>query len=105
MLDKETRRAIASGYLKIYPVRYFWEAFEIATGVAFGAKSVHEKKFQTGTALDIISKKLARISNKKLIESHDKKQSDFVKQPLQIAASTQETDSKNVRSKKTTSRS
>ncbi len=66
MLDKETRQAIARNYLKIYPVRYFWEAFEIATGVAFGAKSVHEKTFAKGTALDIISKKLAKMDHKKL---------------------------------------
>jgi lon-related putative ATP-dependent protease len=67
MLDKETRQAIAKGFLKIYPVRYFWEAFEIATGVSFGAKTVHEKKFIIGSALDVISKKLVRLSKKKTV--------------------------------------
>lgn len=65
MLDKETRAAIGKGFLKIYPVRYFWEAFELATGVPLGAKSIQEKNFLAGSALDIIKNKLAALSMKK----------------------------------------
>ncbi len=85
MLDKETRQAIARGFLKIYPVRYFWEAFELATGVAFGARSVHESKFAPGTALEMISKKLAKMTHKKL-ESADAKHEPVYHELVPVAA-------------------
>lgn len=69
MLNKETRQAIAKGYLSIYPVRYFWEAFELATGVAFGARSIYDKHFEERTALSIIAKKLASIPRKGVVSS------------------------------------
>lgn len=102
MLDKETRRAIAKGVLKIYPVRYFWEAFEIATGVKFGAKSIQDKNFAPGTALDIISKRLARVSRKK-IQSPTKVETELTELPAQ-AASRKRTGSKNGKSRNSTSR-
>lgn len=102
MLDKETRQAIAKGFLKIYPVRYFWEAFEIATGVKFGAKSIQDKKFASGTALDIISKKLAHVSRKK-IESPSKAENS-ANGVAPLAASRKRTGIKNAKSRKSPSR-
>ncbi|MEZ4742263.1 MAG: ATP-binding protein [Bdellovibrionota bacterium] len=58
MLQKDVREAVKSGYLKIFPVRYFWEAFELATGVPLGTKSISTKTFTRGSALDIIAKKI-----------------------------------------------
>lgn len=101
MLDKDTRRAIANGFLKIYPVRYFWEAFEIATGVPLGAKSIHEKKFPTGSALDIIAKKLERLSEKKTLTKE--KLQEPLEKALQ-AASRKKVKRKNAKSIKDPSR-
>jgi len=102
MLDKETRRAITKGFLKIYPVRYFWEAFEIATGVKFGAKSIQDKNFAPDTALDIISKRLANVSRKK-IESKLKVEKAQLG-TARIAASPQRTRTTDAKSNKTASR-
>ncbi|MBP6218278.1 MAG: AAA family ATPase [Oligoflexales bacterium] len=57
MLNRETREAVRSGHLRIYPTKHFWEVFELATGVSFGAKTGHEKKFEKGSALSIILQK------------------------------------------------
>ena len=59
MLNKVTRSAVTSGELKIYPVRHFWQAFELATNVSFGAKSVQSRGFSPESALARIEKKLA----------------------------------------------
>jgi predicted ATP-dependent protease len=59
MLHADVRKAVQSGYIRIYPVKYFWEAFELATGVALGIKSVTDKNFTGGSAFDVIAKKLA----------------------------------------------
>lgn len=61
MLNTETRQAVQAGYLDIFPVKHFWEAFELATGTPFGIKSVSDKKFSPGSALDLIEKKLAAM--------------------------------------------
>ncbi len=41
MLHNEARKAVSSGKLKIFPVTHIAEAFEIATGVPLGVRSVH----------------------------------------------------------------
>ncbi len=64
MLHKETRDAVKSGHLQIFPVVNFSEVFEIATGVALGASSVYEKKFKPNSALAIIEKKLNELEEK-----------------------------------------
>ena len=38
MLDLDTRNAVKTGILKVVPVKYIWEAFEVATGVALGSR-------------------------------------------------------------------
>ena len=77
MLNKETREAVAAGDLNIYPVTTFWEAFEIATGVPFGAKDVHQETFDKGSALEIIEKKLEELNqDDDSKDSKDHKHSD-----------------------------
>lgn len=44
MLHHDVREAIDKGQLAIYPVSYFWEVFELCTGVAFGVADIHHKK-------------------------------------------------------------
>lgn len=61
MLHKEIRSAVSKGYLQIYPVRYFWEAFELVTGVPLGAKDVNQSHFTPGSALFDIQKKLEKL--------------------------------------------
>ncbi|MBP9706035.1 MAG: AAA family ATPase [Oligoflexales bacterium] len=61
MLHKFVRDAIGEGFLKIYPVAHFFQAFEITTGVEFGAKNIYVKNFEDKSALQIISKKLHKI--------------------------------------------
>ncbi len=65
MLHKDVRKAVGEGWFKIYPVRYFWEAFELATGVPFGISSIFDKTFKPDSALDRIAKKLEQIEKKK----------------------------------------
>ncbi len=103
MLDKETRNAISKGFLEIYPVRFFWEAFEIATGVPFGVKSIHEKKFSEGSALENIRKKLALVAPKK-IQSLSKPERPKI-ELSKVAAARKRTRSKNAKSRKTSKRS
>lgn len=64
MLNKETRKAVTQGFLRIFPVKQFWEVFEIATGVEFGAKNVQTKVFSKNSALGIVLKKLEAIRKK-----------------------------------------
>jgi len=70
MLPEEIRTAVNSGYLRIFPVKYFWEAFELATGVPLGIKSIADKKFAPGSAFDIISKKMAELNAEDKSDSH-----------------------------------
>lgn len=67
MLHKDLREDVKSGYLNIYPVKYIWQAFELISGIPLGIKDVNSKKFQKGSALDIIKQKLD-----KLYEEEDK---------------------------------
>lgn len=61
MLNEETRTAVATGKLTIIPVRYIWEAFELATGVPLGCLSVHGEEIQPNSAFDKIQKKLKEV--------------------------------------------
>lgn len=62
MLNSECRKAVADKKLQVYPVKYFWEAFELATGVPLGIKTIHDQKFSPGSALDIIKKRIDKIN-------------------------------------------
>jgi predicted ATP-dependent protease len=70
MLDKPTREAVAKGKLAIYPVKYFWQAFELATGVPLGAKKVSDKRFRPGSALAIIQSKLKKLHEEEVDRDH-----------------------------------
>lgn len=61
MLSPETRKAVSKGALKIFPVTHFHEVFELITDRKFGVKSINQTKFDAGSALEIISKKLEEI--------------------------------------------
>ena len=61
MLDQETREAVAAGELRIFPVTSFWQAFELATGLPFGARTVHDESFKKGSVLEIISAMLEKM--------------------------------------------
>ncbi|MCB9229739.1 MAG: AAA family ATPase [Deltaproteobacteria bacterium] len=62
MLNEETRAAVADGDLRIHPVSAFWEAFELATGVPFGVRSVMDKEFSPGSALEKVAARLAALN-------------------------------------------
>ena len=72
MLNKETREGVTSGAFKIFPITYFWEAFEIATGIPFGAKNPHEPEFTQNSALDIIQRKLEELQELEKEEHKEK---------------------------------
>lgn len=65
MLHKDVREGIKDGWFKIYPVHYFWQAFELLTGVPLGITSIQQKVFKPNSALDIIAKKLEELEKKK----------------------------------------
>lgn len=65
MVRKAVQDAVKEGYLKIIPIKYFWEVFELATGVPLGVSSVFDKHFAHGSALDTIRKRLDHIFQKK----------------------------------------
>ena len=71
MLNEEVRRAVSAGHLRIIPVKFFWEAFEIATGVAFGAKSVHDVSFESKSALETIQKRADAVEEEQHRREHD----------------------------------
>lgn len=72
MLNTEVRKAIMANELSIYPVKYFWEAFEIATGVPLGASSVLEKEFPFGSALALIKARVDAINvEHKEVHTHE----------------------------------
>lgn len=104
MLDKDVRRAISKGFLKIYPVRYFWEAFEIATGVSFGTKSIYEDYFTKGSALDRIVRKLDKFQNVETLEDIKAVKKIIKKKSTKKKVSKKKVSSKHVKSKKTNTR-
>jgi lon-related putative ATP-dependent protease len=61
MLQKETRTAVSKGTLEIFPVKYFWQVFELATGHTLGVKQLTDKQFAKGSALAIIQQKMQKI--------------------------------------------
>lgn len=61
MLHRDVRDAVKNGTLSIYPVSHAWQAFELATGVSLGIKSIFDKKFKPKSALNIIQEKLEKI--------------------------------------------
>ena len=64
MLDLDTRNAVKTGILKVVPVKYIWEAFEVATGVALGIKDPHaSKKPAKDSCADLIHKRLQQIAD------------------------------------------
>ena len=69
MLNHEVRSAIQSGFLELYPVKSFHEAFAIATGHPLGVKNIHDKSFQRAR-LDIIETKMGEH------QKQDQKQSE-----------------------------
>ena len=73
MLHKDVREAIAKGYLNIIPVKTIAEVFELATGVPLGIKSIYDRSFQPGSALDIIEKKVNEIELEKEAHEHEPK--------------------------------
>ncbi len=68
MLNEEARRAVRDKYLVVHPVQYFWQAFYLATGVEFGATSIHDRKFAPDSALEKIRVKLAAIHEEEVKE-------------------------------------
>jgi len=58
MLHRDVQEAVQKGKFNIIPVKYFWQVFEIATGVPLGIKSLREKKYSAGSALEQIEKKM-----------------------------------------------
>ena len=72
MLDSDTRNAVKTGILKVVPVKYIWEAFEVATGVALGIKDSHSsRKPAKGTCADLVEKRLKKIADTE--SDHDDK--------------------------------
>ena len=62
MLNKETRTAVKSGELEIFPAEHIWEAFEIATGKKLGSENIHmTNNFPKDSAIDLIMKKLKKL--------------------------------------------
>jgi predicted ATP-dependent protease len=58
MLHKDIQEAVKKGMFNIIPVKYFWQVFEIATGVPLGLKTLREKTYSPGSALEKIEKKV-----------------------------------------------
>ncbi|MFK7872145.1 MAG: AAA family ATPase [Oligoflexales bacterium] len=52
------KEAIESGRMEVYPAQYFWQVFELATGVPFGAQEMHVLEFEEGSALSSIAQRL-----------------------------------------------
>lgn len=71
MLNRETRRAVSEGYLRIYPIKYFWEAFELVTSVPLGIKTIHDTTHTKDSALDLAFQKLSHIEKKGVLTKHD----------------------------------
>ncbi len=71
MLSKAEREAVRSGFLSIYPVTHFWQAFELITGVSLGCTSVHDKTFADKSALQIIVQKMKAMNKKMQSHKHD----------------------------------
>ena len=69
MLSPQAREGVKKGLLKIYPVQYFSEVFELMTGVPFGIHSINEEKFSKGSVLEKISNKLEEIRKEEETES------------------------------------
>ena len=68
MLHSEVREAIKDGFLKVYAVEHVSQAFQLITGIEFGAKSLPlTGAAAPGSALEMIQKRLDRIEeqNKK----------------------------------------
>ncbi len=63
MLHRQAREAVANGSLKIYPVTYFWQAFELMTGKSLGIKSVLDP-LTPGSVLDDIQKRIQELKKK-----------------------------------------
>ena len=63
MLSEKIREKIQKGKLKIYPVKYFWQVFELLTGVSFGAKKIDQKTFEKGSALARIFERLDKLES------------------------------------------
>jgi len=61
MLHRNAAEAVKDGKLRLFPVRYLWEAFELVTGVALGTKDLHVTNFTKDSAFDIIKGKLKRL--------------------------------------------
>ena len=64
VLYGRAREAVADGKLEIYPVRFFWEVFELATGVTFGARSFQEFEMEPGSALASITQRLDNLEKR-----------------------------------------
>lgn len=92
MLNREAREEVHKGNLKIYPVGFFWEAFEILTEVPLGVKDIYKPiKPAPNTAIDEIDRKIKKLgSNNTLIDDENKVTSINPKKAkkLPIAAAT-----------------
>jgi len=105
MLHEDVRKAIDQGLFRIYPIRSINDAFELATGVPLGFKTVHETKFPEGSALDMIAKRLAHL--RKGHEGEEKHEADapLVKAPQRSkAAKPKAAKSRSTKSKPTPGR-
>ncbi len=71
MLSKEVKDAIASGELSIYAIKHVREAFELVTSHSFGIDKITDRSFASGSALDIIHKKLRMIYESEKDHHHD----------------------------------
>jgi lon-related putative ATP-dependent protease len=96
MLHPHARRAVTEKRLKIYPCSFFWQVFELATGKKFGATSILDPSFAPGSALDLISLRLAEAEKLK-VESNEKPkmqdrlESTTKKSPTKIPVSVKQT--------------
>ncbi len=68
MLHRDIREAVRAGKLDLYPVRYFWQAFELATAVSLGIKHSAALTFAKGSVLALVQKKLKKLHEDELKE-------------------------------------
>ncbi|NRA66605.1 MAG: AAA family ATPase [Pseudobacteriovorax sp.] len=62
MLHDETRKAVKSGKLKIYPISNAWEAFKLATGYELGTQEIpSDGYYPKGSALAKIMDRLSKL--------------------------------------------
>ena len=84
MLHRDVVAAVRSGFLRIFPINYLWEAFELTTGVQLGIKDIQAKTFTKGSAMEMIKTKLDELYHEE--EKHPPQDHDQHKQHKQLRA-------------------